>query len=249
MKSYPSSAPSPSPTECRDEPNWFYDEINGKQLGCAVFDGNPEEMCERFGEIEHNHKTAYLACCVCGGGDHQSVHPSSIPSLEPSRKPSTQPSISIEPSLLPSGLPTNFPSLVPSHEPSSNPTESIEPSGVPSDQKFSLLPGDPCHYDAECQGVSFFFTQEEIDNGKRRRSNRNRQLFKLPRTKLRKKSTKSEPPSSQPSSSPTSEPTLEPSSQPSSTPSDEPSRTPSDEVSTYDLSKDFASSLYVCNCD
>ena len=97
LHAYPSSAPSSQPSVCRDEPGWFFDTlgegINTKLLGCSALDGDPQVMCEQFGDKEFDHKTAKLACCVCGGGDHQSVFPSSSPSLEPSREPSTEPSI------------------------------------------------------------------------------------------------------------------------------------------------------------
>jgi len=97
MHAYPSSAPSSQPTVCRDEPGWYFDHVldddKKSKLGCSALDGNPEVTCEQLGGIEHNHKTAMLACCVCGGGDHQSVAPSASPSLDPSREPSTKPSI------------------------------------------------------------------------------------------------------------------------------------------------------------
>lgn len=94
MHAYPTSIPSSEPTNCRDEPGWYFDtKDDDTKLGCSALDSNPESMCERFGKIENNHKTAYLACCVCGGGDHQSVFPSKEPSVLPSKEPSTKPSI------------------------------------------------------------------------------------------------------------------------------------------------------------
>ena len=98
LHAYPSTEPSTEPTACEDEPGWFFDTLKDgtTKLGCAAFESNPEELCKKFGEIEHNHKTAALACCICGGGDHQSVAPSSSPSLLPSSEPSIKPSIRYE---------------------------------------------------------------------------------------------------------------------------------------------------------
>jgi|AntRauTorckE5430_2_1112549.scaffolds.fasta_scaffold00299_9 hypothetical protein len=94
LHAYPSAEPSTEPTACTDEPGWFYDILNdGTKLGCTAFEGDPEDMCTRFGKFEHEHKTAALACCLCGGGDHQSVTPSSSPSLHPSSNPSINPSV------------------------------------------------------------------------------------------------------------------------------------------------------------
>ena len=94
MHAYPTTTPSTEPSNCRDEPGWFFDKKeDGTELGCSALDGDPAVMCERFGQIEHDYKTAALACCVCGGGDHQSVFPSSTPSSLPSTEPSTKPSI------------------------------------------------------------------------------------------------------------------------------------------------------------
>ena len=82
------------------------------------------------------------------------------------------------------------------------------PSGLPSQQIFQVLPGDFCHYDAECRSFPFFLTDDEIARRLEMRPKRNRALLEKSETprNLKKKSPKSEYPSSQPSSNPTSEP-------------------------------------------
>jgi len=82
------------------------------------------------------------------------------------------------------------------------------PSSVPSYTVFTLLNGEPCHYDAECQGNPFFLSGEESQRRSRMRSTRNRELLENSKSRRTKsKRAKSESPSSQPSSNPTSEPT------------------------------------------
>lgn len=97
LHEYPSSEPSSQPSVCRDEPNWHFktqkDDGTVVEVSCAMF-GDNEELCEQFKDFEHEAKTPALACCICGGGDHQSVAPSTSPSSQPSSEPSFQPSVS-----------------------------------------------------------------------------------------------------------------------------------------------------------
>ena len=50
-------------------------------------------------------KRASEACCICGGGAHISLVPSTDPSSLPSSMPSSSPSESMSPSLIPSMVP------------------------------------------------------------------------------------------------------------------------------------------------
>ena len=71
--------------------------------------------------------------CVCGGGRHLSVSPSSIPSE--SSEPSISPSISSAPSFAPS---------------TQHPTTSLAPSDKPSSPEGTLYDGEECQFDREC---------------------------------------------------------------------------------------------------
>ena len=105
LHAYPSANPSAQPSTCRNEPGWHFDKTDGGiEMGCEALEANPKKLCAQFASFEYKQKTTALACCVCGGGDHQSVVPTSLPSMEPSKKPS--------------GIPSFFPSVIPSTTPS-----------------------------------------------------------------------------------------------------------------------------------
>ena len=54
-----------TPTECIDEPEWFYaTKQDGVKLGCDALAVNPEELCVAAESIELDSKPASLACCV-----------------------------------------------------------------------------------------------------------------------------------------------------------------------------------------
>ena len=97
LHAYPSSEPSSQPSQCVDEPGWHIkatmDDGTDVQVTCEWF-GDNVNLCEQFKDCEYNAKTPALACCLCGGGDHQSVAPSTSPSSQPSAEPSFQPSVS-----------------------------------------------------------------------------------------------------------------------------------------------------------
>ena len=94
LHAYPSAQPSAQPSTCRDEPGWHFDKtVDGIEMGCEALEGNPEKLCAQFASFEYKQKTVALACCVCGGGDHKSVAPSSNPTAIPSKEPSMEPSV------------------------------------------------------------------------------------------------------------------------------------------------------------
>ena len=79
----PSIVPSVSPSQCVDDPDWYWDVSNG--YGCNVMSAS---FCSDPNvNVWYNGKNAYSACCICGGGDHTGVEPSSIPSSIPSSSP------------------------------------------------------------------------------------------------------------------------------------------------------------------
>merc|ERR1719162_447290 len=116
--SIPTLNPSSPPTECRDEPGWTFTSKSGVELGCKGLQADPVKLCEVAGSIDYQSKPAKLACCVCMGGDHQSVKPSSMPTSQPTSLPSQLPSVSKSPSQFPSAKPSVNPSLMPSLRPS-----------------------------------------------------------------------------------------------------------------------------------
>ena len=124
--------PSSSPTDCIDEPNWYFDSVN--KLGCDAI--TESDLCSRLANIDYQGKTVTAACCVCEGGTHKSRQPSIQPSI--SQTPSDVPSVSTEPTLLPSDLP------------STRPSESVAPSEFPS-ALGSIIDAKPCRYDMECK--------------------------------------------------------------------------------------------------
>lgn len=137
--SFPTVEPIPSsqPSDCVDEPGWFFYTNNDKMLGCFDLTVTLEEdMCERFENIDSNGKTVRSACCICGGGMHHSREPSLVPTI--SQMPSVVPSIS--------AIPTDKPSLIPS----SSPTESTMPSDAPSGENATIIDLKPCRYSREC---------------------------------------------------------------------------------------------------
>ena len=232
--------PSAAPSQCVDEPNWHITTHEGENVNCIWF-GKNDHLCVQFEDIVYEEKTVYLACCVCGGGDHQSVAPSTTPTSEPSSEPSTRPSESSSPSSQPSVLPSDSPSEFPSIIPSDSPTESMEPSQIPSMSFGATFDGEPCNYPRECKERSLFPTELECKMRKRRighmlstkKSISTKKSNSKKRT-LRSKKSKSPSslPSYDPSPSPTSEPSLNPSSQPSTGPSRQPTTTPSSSPSS-----------------
>jgi hypothetical protein len=143
MEVFPSSFPSTEPSKCFDEPNWHFYNDTGHQLGCKDLIVNYTtgvDMCERFQDVDSDGKTVNTACCICGGGQHQSREPSFVPSV--SQKPSSVPSLSSEPTMRPSFIP------------SSSPTVSTAPSDQPSYSNPSIFDGKPCIYHKDCLSFS-----------------------------------------------------------------------------------------------
>ena len=152
----PSAVPSTRPSECVDELDWQFDHDHEETtivLNCLSFtnSNDPVALCERFKDIDFKQKTASLACCACGGGQHISVIPSGMPSDQPSRSPSDSPSKSPAPSNHPSKAPSFGPTEAPSRGPSFLPTESVSPTSFPSKTHGTVYMGDPCNYDIECR--------------------------------------------------------------------------------------------------
>jgi hypothetical protein len=132
----PTSAPSSSPSQCIDDPNWFFD--IDPLMGCAEINGtDPEEFCNRYKFLEYEGKTATNACCICGGGKLLSRQPSESPSL--SQTPSITPSVSQQPSTKPSTLPSSMPS------------QSSLPSSFPSVTNRTVLDMQLCRHHEECR--------------------------------------------------------------------------------------------------
>jgi len=244
---FPSTIPSTQPSVCRDEPDWHFltEILNGTQtikINCSWL-GDNDHLCEKFTDCYYNAKNVFLACCVCGGGDHFSVAPSSFPSLSPSAKPSFQPSISMNPSDTPTMLPSTSPSDYPSAIPSTTPSLSLEPSNIPSRSFGVTYDGEPCNYPQECKERPLFPTS--ISEGERCELRKRRVPTKLPTTspsvppalllpssrvlksrKRKKTDTPSEIPSAAPTNLPSHTPSVSPSKRPSSSPSRFPSITP-----------------------
>lgn len=255
LHAYPSSEPSSQPSVCRDEPNWHFktkkDDGTVVEVNCDWF-GDNADLCEQFKDSEYEAKTPYVACCICGGGDHQSVAPSSSPSSLPSSEPSSQPSKSVAPSDQPSVLPSVSPTELPSSEPSITPTVSMVPSDFPSMHFGATFDGEPCNYDRECKERPLFnaaLRKDELCKLLKRRvgteepsnsptsapSKSSRRLSESDsisgsKRKLKGKSTKapSSMPSLLPSNAPSALPSGEPSTKPSTAPSTMPSSNPSD---------------------
>ena len=152
---FPSTFPSTEPSKCVDEPNWHFYNDTGHQLGCEDLIVNYTtgvDMCERFQDVGSDGKTVNTACCLCGGGQHQSREPSLFPSE--SQQPSLRPSTSIAPSLRPTLIPSDSPSI------------SSLPSFMPSGKDPTIYDGKTCRFDREClsyaQHTTDACTTEEI---------------------------------------------------------------------------------------
>lgn len=129
MEAYPSSFPTSVPSECKDDPNWFFD--YEQELGCNHIDSFA--LCDRFGDVTFRKKTAFEACCICNGGEHVSVSPSAYPTV--SSSPSMKPTSSSKPS----DFPTESPTAV--------------PSPTPADEKAdTIFDGHVCSEHIECMG-------------------------------------------------------------------------------------------------
>ena len=129
--------PSSSPSDCEDEPNWFFDPE--KRLGCKSIISDPVDFCYRLKDVDYNGKTVMNACCICQGGIHKSREPSIEPSV--SQIPSATPTETIAPSFYPSDLP------------STTPSESMIPSQLPS-TIGTIIDGKTCKYNLECKSGS-----------------------------------------------------------------------------------------------
>ena len=112
----PSTSPSESPTQCVDEPNWYWDVENS--YGCSTVTNS---FCGDLDQRWYNGKNAMLACCECGGGKHVALAPSEIPSVSPTDSPSSKPSVL--PSHIPSFQHSSYPSIAQSFLPT---TETYE---------------------------------------------------------------------------------------------------------------------------
>jgi hypothetical protein len=97
-------------------------------------------------------KNTYSACCVCGGGMHHSVSPSSIPTSRPSMVPSSNPTLSQEPSVAETSSPSGSPSV--SQEPSQAP---VRPPGTVYDD-------EECNHTSECKNVGVSFCLPNNDD-------------------------------------------------------------------------------------
>lgn len=133
----PTFNPSAQPSECRDEDDWFFDAQ--ERLGCDAISQNPDLFCLMLSTIEYLNKNSMLACCVCGGGRHTSIEPSSMPTSRPSPFPTSGPTSSSSPTLSITMIPSVFP------------TVSSVPSDYPSMETESRYDGENCNYDAECK--------------------------------------------------------------------------------------------------
>jgi hypothetical protein len=84
----PSSSPSESPSQCFNEPDWrFYESETGNEYQCETVKALQVVMtdfCDFIDNIYYDGKNAKEACCVCNGGVHVTVKPSTIPSSNPS---------------------------------------------------------------------------------------------------------------------------------------------------------------------
>lgn len=129
--------PSSSPSDCEDEPKWFFDLEH--RLGCASIVKDPVHFCDVWKDVDYNGKTIMDACCLCKGGMHKSREPSIAPSF--SQIPSAPPTETVAPSFLPSDLP------------STTPSESMIPSQFPSGVG-TIIDGKSCKYGLECKSGS-----------------------------------------------------------------------------------------------
>lgn len=140
----PSGAPSLQPSVCIDTPDWEFAH-ESSSLGCDAIAEYPNDFCERFKDIYFLGKNTYSACCVCGGGIHHSVSPSSIPTDSPSKMPTSNPTFSQQPSV---GITV---------APSASPTISLAPSLAPSREPESVYDDEECNRTSECKNVGVSF--------------------------------------------------------------------------------------------
>ena len=88
--SVPSISPSAQPSQCADEPNWYWNVNEG--WGCAQMS---ESFCSDVDHIFYLGKNVDTACCVCGGGNHiapsggsgSNPRQTEIPSSSPTNDP------------------------------------------------------------------------------------------------------------------------------------------------------------------
>lgn len=130
--------PSSQPSDCENEPNWYFSSSDDHILDCDnIIINDTEDMCDRFKDIDYNGKTVLEACCICKGGTHKSRQPSDIPSL--SQIPSLTPSASQQPSTKPSTFPSSMPS------------QSLLPSTFPTVTNGTVLDMQLCRHHGECR--------------------------------------------------------------------------------------------------
>jgi len=128
--------PSSQPSTCIDEPNWYFNVTHN--LGCAsIKESEADFICVQFKGIDYGGKTIIDACCICGGGKHQSRQPSDAPST------SQIPSLLLTASVQPSDQPSEFPS--------SEPSKSMRPSAFPSFSSGRIFDTKPCRYSQDCK--------------------------------------------------------------------------------------------------
>lgn len=146
----PSTPPTLQPTQCMDHQGWKF-EFGEASLGCNAIAENPSEFCERFSTIFFLDKNTYSACCVCGGGYHITVKPSTAPSTSPTSSPSAHPTISAHPTKAATDSPSQVPSV------------SLAPSISPTTEFRSRFDGEDCNVDAECMNVGVSFCLDNTD--------------------------------------------------------------------------------------
>jgi hypothetical protein len=105
--SKPSDEPSFSPSMCVDEDDWATVDPSGTftPKNCAAIEEMPDFWCDFMSQFPKDGKSTLEACCICGGGKHVPISPSSVPSIY-----THMPSISHGPS----NIPSEFPSMKPS---------------------------------------------------------------------------------------------------------------------------------------
>ena len=171
--SFPTVSSSPSiepmtsaqPSLCIDEPDWYF--YPAANLTCSHIKVSISDIvCERFKNTEYDGKTIVDACCICGGGKHQSRQPSGAPSY--SAAPSPLPSTSINPSDSPTKMPSSIPSISTATSISTAPSISTEPSIFSYLSTVGIFDDKPCKYSHDCKsgdcteeglcatGVSFY---------------------------------------------------------------------------------------------
>ena len=85
----PSIAPSATPTQCEDDPDWFWFLDGSNQYGCEVL--TTSAFCnDPSVNVWYKGKNAQSACCACGGGinapsEPYTYTPSSVPSIAPTQ--------------------------------------------------------------------------------------------------------------------------------------------------------------------